>query len=84
MLTIITDLESREVVSTNALLNIAHRLLNEYRDEPTFNTVELVRHKAGFRGATLSVRLTRMYDGKIRETWGLAPLHDLPNTTKTS
>ena len=86
MISIVTDKTTRGAIGTNALLNIAHRLLNEYRDEKTVSTVEIVRHGAGAGGGTLVCILRREDNGKITETWGREACLPgaLPNTTKTS
>ena len=69
MLTIISDASIATAISTNQLLAVAHRLLNEHMDEPSFNKVRIVRYGAGFMGRALRVELTRQPDRKIAENW---------------
>ena len=69
MLTIISDASIANAISTNQLLAVAHRLLNEHMDEPSFNKVCIVRYGAGFVGRALRVELTRQPDRKIAENW---------------
>lgn len=69
MLTIISDASVANAISTNQLLAVAHRLLNEHMDEPSFNKVCIVRYGAGFMGRALRVELTRQPDRKIIENW---------------
>lgn len=69
MLTIISDASIANAISTNQLLAVAHRLLAEHMDEPSFSKVCIVRYGAGFMGRALRVELTRQADRKITENW---------------
>lgn len=69
MLTIISDASTASAISTNQLLAVAHRLLAEHIDEPSFNKVCIVRYGAGFMGRALRVELRRQPDRKITENW---------------